>query len=310
MCRTMFGMYSYDLFNGLAFYAFMIAAPLFYYYKKNVAGRYSQAAISFVSDKNALLGKIVKVVLLSLEALILAYSMEYGHAYNRIFGEWTGIGVANYFGCMIAIPIYWFIICAVLMINPLKQINISTPLMPITLFFFKHACFFNGCCWGIPWEHGFYNTHDDHPGYQVPVQLIEAYLAFIIFFILLWYLKRAKPGTIYPMFVMLYSGTRFFSEFLRTEESVFLIFKAYQLLCMAGFVIGLILFLIMRKYGDRLSDLCDKVPDIIKDRVFAERNQRIAEERAQWEIEEAERIEKVKAARAKAKARSKAKHHK
>ena len=180
----------------------------------------------------------------------------------------------------------------------------ATLLIPIQLVFLKLACFLNGCCWGIPWEHGLYNHHPHHPGKQVPVQAIEVLFALVIFIFLLWYRRKAKAGTIFPMFMILYSFTRFFSEFVTAAyPDIIGPFNMYQILCAIGFVIGLLLFFIVTKFGDKISDFFERLPNKLQAgmaRKNEKREQEIAEENAKLEAEMLERLEKAKAARAKA----------
>ena len=190
----------------------------------------------------------------------------------------------------------------------MKQMDIVAPLLPLRLVFLKIACYFNGCCWGIPWEYGPYNHHYDHPGNQVPVQAIEAFWAFSIFVFLLIYRKKAKPGTIYPMYIILYSATRFCSEFFRREENVLWIFKRYHLLCLAGVTIGLVLLFIVKIWGNKIQNLFEKPHKNLDLKIAQYKNQqalKLAEERAQAENERLDRLEKAKLAREKANTRKK-----
>ncbi len=299
--------WAYSLINYTGYVVMMISSLLYYKSKRNVMSLYSKHVIYHASCINVHFGKGVKFILGSVESLIMALMIDLSSYSNRPFGDLVGTG-ANYFGLLFLTPIVWFVISAILIINPLKQADITTMCVPVFLFFVKIACFCQGCCWGIPWEYGPYNYHRDHPGHQVPVQAIEAFWAVAIFIFLLWYRKKAKCGTMYPMYMILYCATRFCSEFFRREENVVWIFKTYHLLCIAGFVIGLILFFFMRKYGEKLSDFFDK-PHIKFEQKVAEydENKLIEqmENEAQAEAAEIERKEKVRLARERAKARKK-----
>lgn len=257
MYRYINGEYAYDMINMLAYYVLLISSLFYYKPKSEAMGLWSKYAIHFASRFNTELGRWVKLALVSVELLLFALILNYSTFANRAFGDLVGTG-ANYFATLFIAPIGWTLLSLILGANPMEQIDITTLFAPIYLFFVKMACFFNGCCWGIAWEHGLYNRHPYHPGNQVPVQAIEAFWCLVIFAFLLWYKKRAKKGTMYPMYMILYSATRFCSEFLRHEENVLWIFKTYHLLCIAGFLIGLVLYLIAAKFGDRMFSFIDK----------------------------------------------------
>lgn len=161
---------------------------------------------------------------------------------NFAFGNLVGTG-ANYFGILFAGPILVSIVCWLLRIDRHKQLDLIIPAYPLALCFVKLACFSCGCCRGIQTSFGLYNYLSQRT--EFPVQLIESALALLIFFFLQYYKKKAKTGTMYPIYMILYSGTRFFSEFLRREPNVLGILKIYHLLCIMGVLIGTILYVII-----------------------------------------------------------------
>lgn len=298
---------SYALFGVIGFIVCALSSLCYFKSKQNVKSLYSSCAVYFATRKNVRLGKIVEVFLFSFESLLMVYMIDVAVAnVNRPFGQLVGTG-ANYFGGLFAALSLWFVLCNALIINPLKQIDITTMYLPVHLFFAKIACFCQGCCWGIPWEYGPYNHHPNHPGNQVPVQAIEAFFALAIFIFLLVYRKKAKTGTMFPIYVILYSATRFFSEFLTAAyPDVLGPFNMYQILCVIGIAVGLLMLLIVKHFGDRIQAFFEKPHKKFELKV-AQREEReairLTEEKAQAEIERLERLEKAKLARQKAKAR-------
>lgn len=187
-----------------------------------------------------------------IETVIISYfQIGFVGMLNTTFGEHVGTG-ANYFGLLFLTPVLLFVICHLLGIDIIKQYDLITPAFPLALIPTKLACFCQGCCWGIEWEHGLYNNRTGNV--EFPVQLVELGLAAVIFIFLLLYRKKAKPGTMYPIYVITYSATRFFSEFLRREENVFGPLKIYQLLCIAGIIVGIIELLLVNKYHEDISE--------------------------------------------------------
>ena len=81
---------------------------------------------------------------------------------------------------------------------------------------------------------------------------------------------------------------------------VALLLMLYHILCAIGFVVGLVAFFVMRKYGEKISDVFDEKVDGVINGIAIKKEQRIAEEKARAEAEMQERLEKAKAAREKA----------
>ncbi len=294
---------AYNLFNTISVVATIISSLFYFKTKRKSISLYSRYAIYFASRKSAFWGKTVEIILVLLESLILAGVTLLSPLSNNSFGELVGTGV-NYFGLLSTFSIILFIASLILVANPLKQIDVATMFLPVHLFFIKIACFCQGCCWGIPWEYGPYNHNLNHPGNQVPVQAIEAFWAVAILVFLLIYRKKAKTGTMFPMYMILYSATRFFSEFFRREENVLWIFKTYHLLCLAGIAVGLLMLLVVKLFGDKISAFFDKPHKNFELKV-AQKEEQKALKLADETAAEIERLEKVRIARAKAKARKK-----
>lgn len=260
MHRIYIGDMSAYNFFGLVGYYVMLISTLFYYKSKQEAmGLYSREIIFVLTKHNGILGKVAKNLLFVLESYLAAKIIDLAIGnFNRSFGNFIGTG-ANYFGMLLTILFFWVVLSLLIMANTLKLLDISTMYLPLHLVFVKISCYFAGCCYGIPWEYGPYNHHPDHPGNQVPVQLIEAFWALLIFFFLLWYRKRAKSGELFPVYMILYSTTRFFSEFLRNEENVVGPLKIYHILCLIGIAYGIFHLLFLHFYRDTINNFFEKI---------------------------------------------------
>ncbi len=93
------------------------------------------------------------------------------------------------------------------------------------------GCFAAGCCWGVethlPWavtftnptSHELFGTPLGRPLH--PTQLYEA-LAEAVIFVVLYrrYLRPHAPGAILGLYLVLYSTTRFFIEFVRAHDEL------------------------------------------------------------------------------------------
>lgn len=296
---------AYSLFNTLARVLTIVASLLYFNIKKDSISLYSKILINFVGQKGIVIGKIkvekiVEIILVSVELLIMGYLPSLAAKVNRPFGSLVGTG-GNYFGLLTVVWLVVILISVLILSNPIKQLDLVAIFLPFRMIFTRLACFFNGCCWGIPWEYGPYNYHYDHPGNQVPVQAIESGFVLIIFLFLLWYRKRARPGTMFPMYLFLYSGLRFFNEFFTAADpDIIGPFNMYHILCAIGVVVGLVAFFVMRKYGEKISSAFDRTVNNKIDEITRKKKQKIVEENERAEAEMKERLEKAKAARAKA----------
>jgi len=182
-----------------------------------------------------------------LETLLISY-VQYIGIFNSLVGDLLGTG-ANYFGMLFFTPMLVVFVCILLRIEPLAQLDLITPAYPLALTFSKIGCFFGGCCRGIPWEQGFFNPISRLIEY--PSQLLEAGVALLLFVFLLCCKNKLKKGTVFPVYLMVYSGIRFFTEFTRCEPEVFLGLKTYHILCIVGVLVGALEYFLVHKYNAR-----------------------------------------------------------
>ena len=106
------------------------------------------------------------------------------------------------------------------------------------------GCYLNGCCGGNVFQIGeFYFTF--------PTQLIECIWDFAILFTLLkWEETGSSRGFLYPRFLLLYGGARFFIEFLRNTTKDWLYFSHAQWFSAAAIIIGVVFEILLRKQRD------------------------------------------------------------
>lgn len=202
---------------------------------------------SFLSNQT--LWAIFETVLFSVFQLMFIGTM------NFWFGPMVGTG-ANYFGTLFFVPIILTLICFLIGMDPRKQMDLLTPTFPFLLIFVKLACFCQGCCRGIEWECGMHNYAVQ--ANEFPVQLMEMSIAAAIFVFFLVVGKNIKKGCVFPVYIILYSATRFFSEFLRCEKNVLLFLKTYQILCIIGVVYGVVLLKLLDVFDEKLNNIFEK----------------------------------------------------
>ncbi len=171
--------------------------------------------------------------------------------------------INNYF---IVLYFGWIIVLAaflVLGVDFREGMDCLTPFFAVEMGLGKIACFCAGCCYGIPWRGGMFNYSTSKT--EFPVQLLECFVGLLLAGVLFYcYYKRKSAGKLYPLYMILYSATRFFTEFLRGDHKANWIgMKPYQLLCLIGIVIGavwLVVIHVLEKrnkrflYGTNLID--------------------------------------------------------
>ncbi len=248
------GIMMYDLLGIVAIFVLLFFNLWHYKEKSAFLGLHMQKARSFFAEKMPRVKFLATVSFWAIIETCLVSFFEYSvpGRFNVPFGRLIGTN-ANYFGLLYTVPFVLLIFCILMRIQPLRQIDLVTPALPLALVFAKLACFCGGCCWGIECSFGLYNYRFTSCRVEFPVQLVEAGLALAIFVFLLFWRKKAKPGTMFPTYLILYSATRFFSEFLRHEPNVLWIFKTYQILCIIGVILGVVQLLLVRKFGDRIE---------------------------------------------------------
>lgn len=168
--------------------------------------------------------------------------------FNGLWAKVTATGIGNYFGNILFAPPIFAVICLLLRIHPLKQIDLFTPSYIVGVIFYKIACFLHGCCNGKPWKYGFHYVLSNRR--EFPSQLLEILVAiFLLFLILHLVKKRTDNGKIMPIYIILYSSFRFFTEFSREGDAILFGLQNYQFQCFLGIAVGFAELLLVNKYG-------------------------------------------------------------
>lgn len=164
----------------------------------------------------------------------------------------------NFFYNILILPIGLILSGILVKLSPLKFTDYIAPAISLALILFKIACACAGCCYGIPSQtFGIMNHSNGMNEKQVPIQLIEAFCALVMFVIILL-IRRKKDrtsGLLYPIFMLMYCGSRFVSEFWRGDfPAVWGPLKGYHIQCIVGFVEGLIFLFVVLKWGERITE--------------------------------------------------------
>ncbi len=161
-----------------------------------------------------------KALLFTLFSYILIYAWTYVLAWVVNGFEW---GHHN------AIRVYIWFPLVLLLAGKLFGIKWETAcefIAPSTCIVYGIArlgCNFTGCCYGIPASWGIESVEAGHRVF--PVQLCEALTSLLIAALLLHQAKKKNyetDGTLYPLMMILYGGTRFLWEFLADNQKLFL----------------------------------------------------------------------------------------
>lgn len=144
-----------------------------------------------------------------------------------------------------------------------ELIDLMAPYLILAIAIGRIGCFLRGCCFGIPsnlpWAVSYSGGIPVHP-----TQIYHSIADFIIFFLLLKLKKKKEkvknnkinskysffkiPGSIFIMFLLLYSAERFFIDFLRYHPAseYFAGFSITQIVYAALFIVSLALLKIKK----------------------------------------------------------------
>lgn len=248
---------NYVLFGNIGIILMNLFNILRYKKSRQTLGLLFKKASYGLSKENAKKFNIISLIFTFLEIVLIYVMFVIIAQFTRTFGNLVGTG-ANYFTILFFYPIAILLLSVITGANPLKKMDFIAQALPIALFFDKIGCYCAGCCRGIYWVGGPRNERYDFQE-QFPVQLVEAGLAAAIFIILFIYSKKnKKAGTVFPIYMILYTSTRFFSEFYRAEENVLGPLKVYHILCIIGLVLGIIYLVLSLKFGDKITAYYDK----------------------------------------------------
>ncbi len=148
------------------------------------------------------------------------------------FQNW---GANNIVRMYVYAPLISIVAAKVLKMPTGKVIDYVAPSMALQQFVGHSVCPFVGCCQGYPCSWGIWNPTTNTRLF--PNQWLECIVALAIVFYLLHLAKKenyAGTGRVYAMFLILFGSTRFFLEFLRDNDKLFL--EISNLACHALFM--------------------------------------------------------------------------
>lgn len=139
-------------------------------------------------------------------------------------------------------------------LDPAPYTDIGAAAIPLFHGFGRIGCFLGGCCYGVECKVGFIYTQsavEEADGVRrFPIQLLEAFLNFALFFFL-WHLLRKSrfAGRILYLYLCIYAMIRFTLEFWRGDEArgFLLGMSTSQWISIFLFLFGLTVILLKRR---------------------------------------------------------------
>ena len=151
------------------------------------------------------------------------------------------LGGFSFYGAVFLSPMLMPLVGKLLGLNRLESLDCSAICILAMLGTIRIGCYLNGCCGGEVFNVGEYY-------FTLPTQLIECIYDFIVLSMLIKYEKSGNAkGLIYPRFLLLYGGARFFIEFLRNTDKDWLGLSHAQWFSIVAVVIGLLFEISLRK---------------------------------------------------------------
>ena len=181
--------------------------------------------------------KSSKAVLFTITSYVLIYAWTYVLAWVANGFTW---GHHNAIRVYIWFPLVLLITSKLFKLDLKTACEFMTPSTCIVYGIARLGCNFTGCCYGIPAKWGIYSVQAHNTVF--PVQLCESITALTIAFYIIHLARKReyKPdGTLYPIMLILYGGTRFIWEFFADNEKIFLGLSELALWAFLTFIIGL-----------------------------------------------------------------------
>lgn len=163
--------------------------------------------------------------------------------------ETGNFGGNNIVRVFVYMPLFAIPAAKILKMSWKQACDILSPAVCVVHSVSHWGCIFAGCCHGYPSLWGIYSPQTRTLCF--PSQPLEALTATFIIGILLWREKKNHyrvDGLSMPIMLMLFGSTRFFWEFFRDNEKIWLGCSslAFHALFMA--VVGFVMYVIIKKY--------------------------------------------------------------
>lgn len=259
---------SYGLMMALAF----IAAIVLCYYRAKKAGL----------DLDKILNLAIIAIITGMAGAYLLYIFV-TYSFSEIIGSiadgsfyvFKSGGLVFYGGFILAaVCCIWYVLAKKL--NLAEYAAVIIPSIPLAHAIGRIGCFMAGCCYGRVCDTVFSVVYTNPIGGApvgvpvFPVQLLESALNLMIFALLLVYTrKRTKSFSSVFLYLLCYSIVRFIVEYFRADEirGIFLGLSTSQWISIALFVIGIVGFILTRRYDKNHTNIQTDDKPVLADAV-------------------------------------------
>lgn len=177
----------------------------------------------------------------SIPYFVLVYSVSVAFMFFLFwvmsgFKNWGGNNIVRIF---VWVAVFAYPVCKLLKLDYKTMCDFTAPLLCVQHGVSHFGCIFGGCCHSYLWEPGIYNHVLQYNTF--PIQPIEALTAVgIVVYI---YLREKRQnfvpdGLNYPIMLMLFGYSRFFLEFARDNDKLFLGISELALWALFAGVVG------------------------------------------------------------------------
>jgi phosphatidylglycerol:prolipoprotein diacylglycerol transferase len=171
-------------------------------------------------------------------------------------------GGAVFYGGLIGGILGGFLYTQVYHLDPIQYFDMAVPCLALAQAFGRIGCFFNGCCYGIPYE-GFGAVHYPVGSYPpsgiglFPAQLSESFFLFILTLVLVLVLSKSNiAGFTTGIYLSAYGIFRFIIEFFRSDPRGNILFlSTSQVISLFIFLLG---FLFIFRIPQRIYEKYEK----------------------------------------------------
>lgn len=167
--------------------------------------------------------------------------------------------VTDFYGFIYETTFFLLIFCLIFRIDYLKILDLITPNFAFMSGFLKLACLFHGCCnTGTFWKYGYFNQNTQQ--LEFPIQLIECFASIAIFLFLIYYKRKCIYGTLFPLFLMLYSLFRYIIQFFKETNIVLYNFDLQQIVSITSFCISILIYILIKNHSSLICSAFTTFP--------------------------------------------------
>jgi phosphatidylglycerol:prolipoprotein diacylglycerol transferase len=139
--------------------------------------------------------------------------------------------------------------------------NSLAPAVAIGIAFGRIGCFFTGCCYGKATQSDWFGVNFGDGILRHPTQIYEALFSLIQFFVFIVILKKRgsdlKQGVLFDFYLLSYFVFRFFLEFIKEENQIYLSLTIFQWISILVFVRYLFKYIMIQRDKGRSKVLLD-----------------------------------------------------